>query len=52
MYLLQETLTETLTSGKSVSVAINENFLDYGPQPTPAVPSPDQTLNLLSLLHS
>jgi len=48
---LQENMTETV-SGKSFALAITENYLSYGPQPAPTVPSPDQTLNLFSLLHS
>jgi hypothetical protein len=39
-------------TGQSVSVAMTENFLHYGPQPVPAIPSLSQSTNLLSLAHS
>jgi hypothetical protein len=39
-------------NGKSVAVVVNESFSDYGPQPVPTVPSPDETTNLLSLMHN
>lgn len=47
---VQSTFTETV-GGQSVTIAMTENFLSYGPQPAPVVPPPSQTANLLSLLH-
>jgi hypothetical protein len=38
-------------TGQTISVAMTENFLEYGPQPVPAVPSASQSTNLLSLIH-
>jgi hypothetical protein len=38
-------------TGQTVSVAMTENFLQYGPQPVPAIPSASESANLLSLLH-
>jgi hypothetical protein len=39
-------------NGQSVTISSTENFTQYGPQPTPAVPPRDQTTDLLSLLHT
>lgn len=36
--------------GKKVSIAMTMNMLDYGPQPTPTLPSPNQAENLLTLV--
>lgn len=44
------TLNET-AAGHTISTAITENFTSYGTQPAPTVPSPNQTTNLLSLMH-
>ena len=38
-------------TGRTVSIAMTENFLQYGPQPVPAIPSASESANLLSLLH-
>jgi hypothetical protein len=38
-------------TGQTVSIAMTENFLQYGPQPVPAVPSASQSTNLLALIH-
>ncbi|HTU88200.1 MAG TPA: hypothetical protein VMF57_21650 [Solirubrobacteraceae bacterium] len=37
--------------GQSLTADISEDFLQYGPQPAPAVPSPSQSTNLLSLAN-
>jgi hypothetical protein len=37
-------------TGQTVSIAMTENFLQYGPQPVPAIPSASESANLLSLL--
>jgi hypothetical protein len=39
------------STGQTVSIAMTENFLQYGPQPVPAVPSQSESTNLLSLMH-
>jgi hypothetical protein len=39
------------STGQSVSIAMTEDFLAYGTQPAPAIPSPSQSTNLLSLTH-
>lgn len=49
---IQLAFNEPLSTGQSVAVALTENFLNYGPQPVPAVPSPSQSVNVLSLAHS
>lgn len=47
---LHMTFSEPLgTTGQSAAIALTENFLQYGPQPAPAVPNGSQTVNLLSL---
>jgi hypothetical protein len=38
----------TTAMGRSVSTEMTEDFSDYGAQPAPAVPSSDETTNLLS----
>ena len=38
-------------TGQTVSIAMTENFLQYGPQRVPAIPSASESANLLSLLH-
>ena len=38
-------------TGQTISVAMTENFLEYGPQRVPAIPSASQSTNLLSLIH-
>ena len=38
-------------SGKPLTGSVTEDFLQYGPQPAPAVPDPSQTVNLRSLTH-
>lgn len=38
-------------TGQTVPIAMTENFLQYGPQPVPAIPSASESANLLSLLH-
>jgi hypothetical protein len=49
---IQLAFSEPLPStGQTISVAMTENFLQYGPQPVPAVPSASQSTNLLSLIH-
>lgn len=45
---VQSSFSETV-SGQTVKVALNEDFLQYGKQPAPTVPSPSETTNLLSL---
>lgn len=44
-------LDETV-KGQSVSVAMTEDFTDYGAQPAPTIPAASQTTDLLSLLKS
>jgi hypothetical protein len=46
---IQITFSEPLSTGQAVAVAMTEDFLDYGPQPAPAIPSASQTTDLLSL---
>ncbi len=46
---VQSSFSETI-NGQSLAIAMTENFLQYGPQPAPAIPSPGQTVNLLSLV--
>jgi len=38
-------------AGQTVAIDLTENFSDYGSQPAPTIPSPDQTTNALSLMH-
>ncbi len=38
-------------NGQSVAVAMKMDFVDYGAQPAPQIPPPDQTLNLVKLLQ-
>lgn len=45
------TYTEPIAQGQSAGVALQANYLDYGPQPAPAIPPSSQTQNLLSLTH-
>jgi hypothetical protein len=45
---VQSSFSETI-SGQPVDIALTEDFLQYGPQPAPAIPSPSQTTNILSL---
>jgi hypothetical protein len=47
---VQTAFSEPAGSGQSVSIALTENFLSYGAQPAPTIPSPGQTADLLSLL--
>jgi len=47
---LQTTSNETV-KGKAVSLVLDEDFIEYGPQPVPTVPDASQTTNLLSLIH-
>lgn len=47
---VQSRFAETV-NGQSMTMAITENFLQYGPQPAPVLPKPSQTANLLSLLR-
>jgi hypothetical protein len=47
---IQMAFSEPLgTTGQTAAIALTENFIQYGPQPAPAVPSASQTVNLLSL---
>jgi hypothetical protein len=39
------------SSSQQVNLAMQVNFISYGPQPTPAIPPASQTTNLLTLLH-
>jgi hypothetical protein len=39
-------------SGQSVSISLTENFLQYGPQPAPAIPSAGESTNLLSMANA
>jgi hypothetical protein len=38
-------------NGQTVTADITEDFLQYGPQPAPAIPPASQAANLLSLTH-
>jgi hypothetical protein len=38
-------------NGQSVAFTMTGNYLQYGPQPAPAIPPRGQTTDLLSLLH-
>jgi hypothetical protein len=38
-------------SGQAVSVNMKMNFVQYGPQPAPQIPAPDQTVDLIKLLQ-
>lgn len=38
-------------SGQSANVAMKMDFVEYGPQPAPQIPAPDQTVNLITLLQ-
>jgi hypothetical protein len=38
-------------NGQTVTADITEDFLQYGPQPAPAIPPASQSANLLSLTH-
>lgn len=50
---VQMTLSEPLpNSNQSLGISMTEDFLQYGPQPAPAVPSASQSLNILSLVHN
>jgi hypothetical protein len=50
---VQMTLSEPLpNSNQSLGISMTEDFLQYGPQPAPTVPSAAQSVNLLSLVHS
>jgi hypothetical protein len=40
-----------VVNGQPLQVAVTANFLQYGPRPAPAIPSPNQSVNLLSLAH-
>lgn len=49
---VQVAFSEPLPNTKqTVSIAMTENFLQYGPQPAPAIPSASESANLLSLIH-
>jgi hypothetical protein len=48
---VQSSFAETV-GGHSLTIAMTENFLQYGAQPAPVVPPASQTENLLSLLHN
>ena len=39
------------SSSQQVNLAMQVNFISYGPQPSPAIPPASQTTNLLTLLH-
>lgn len=39
------------TTGQTVDLTAREDFVQYGPQPAPAVPPASQTTNLLALTH-
>ncbi len=44
--------TEQLpTSTQQINLAMQVNFISYGPQPAPAIPPASQTTNILTLLH-
>ena len=43
--------SQSLPTGQSVSLQMTESFLEYGPQPTPVIPGPRETTDLLSLLN-
>lgn len=47
---IESSFTETV-NGQSVTIALKENFVDYGAQPAPQIPPPDQTINLVTLLQ-
>jgi hypothetical protein len=49
---IQVAVSEPVDNGQSLTMSLTENFLDYGPQPAPAIPSPDESTNALSLLHA
>jgi hypothetical protein len=38
-------------NGQTLTADVSEDFLQYGPQPAPAVPSPGESTNLLSLIN-
>jgi hypothetical protein len=38
-------------NGQTLTADVSEDFLQYGPQPAPAVPSPEESTNLLSLIN-
>lgn len=38
-------------SGQTANVNMKMDFVQYGPQPAPQIPAPDQTLNLVKLLQ-
>jgi hypothetical protein len=48
---IQMNFSEPVSTGQAVTVALTENFLQYGAQPAPTVPSPSQSANLFSLAH-
>lgn len=45
------TWSQPLGNGSTANVAMKQDFLQYGPQPAPAIPPASQTENLLSLTH-
>jgi hypothetical protein len=50
---MQMSLTEPLpNTNESAHIAMTQNFLQYGPQPAPTIPSASQSVNLFSLVHS
>jgi hypothetical protein len=47
---VQMNYAQPLPNSQTANVAIKVDYLDYGPQPSPTVPPPSQTLDLLKLL--
>lgn len=47
---IQLAFSEPTGTGQSVGISLTEDFVKYGPQPAPTVPSPDQSTNILSLV--
>lgn len=43
--------SQPVSGSQSVDVSLQVDFKDYGPQPAPTIPAPDQTTNLLALTH-
>jgi hypothetical protein len=49
---IQVAVSEPVANGQSLAISLTENFLEYGPQPAPAIPSPEESTNALSVLHA
>jgi hypothetical protein len=49
---IQVAVSAQVGNGPSVAVSLTENYLEYGPQPAPVIPSPSQSTNALSVLHA